>query len=365
MKRSVAIILMLALCVGGFFALPALKQEPPMPDAAMDVLGVPGDTTIATVNGTPISVREYGFWIAYTADTLSYYSGGQALDWEMEEDGFTLRDAIESEAKMGAKLYALVESKVKELGLTLSSEGQMELDALVEQTEQQLGGEEGLMDWLAYNGLSYDEFIRQSAAPFYYDLLSAELADHSPATTAEVEQYISDNDLLRAKHILFMTVDDTNGQPLEEAVIAEKKAKTEETLAALQASTNLEADFDKLMHELSEDAGLQTNPDGYVFTANDMVPEFEKATRELEYGAMSGIVETTYGYHIVLRLDPASEELADAVVNQRVVEETNQMVSDWMDEYEFETTELFENFDSKAYYDALAAIRAQQQTVAP
>jgi hypothetical protein len=53
MKRSVAIILMLALCVGGFFALPALKQEPPMPDAAMDVLGVPGDTTIATVNGTP------------------------------------------------------------------------------------------------------------------------------------------------------------------------------------------------------------------------------------------------------------------------------------------------------------------------
>jgi len=358
MKRSIAIILMLALCVGGFFALPALKQEKPEVDVAMEVLGVPGDTTIATVNGTPISVREYGFWIAFTADTLSYYSGGEELDWAMEEDGFTLREAIENESKMSAKLYTLVESKVKELNLTLSPEAEAECNALIEDTTQQLGGEEGLQEWLAYNGLSYDEFVRQSTVPFYYDLLAEELADHSPATTAEVEQYITDNDLLRAKHILFMTVDDTNGQPLEETVIAEKKAKAEETLAALQASTDLEADFDKLMQERSEDEGLKTEPDGYIFTANDMVPEFEAATRELEYGAMSGIVETSYGYHIILRLDPAGEKVAAAAVNQRVVEETNQMVVDWMEEYELETTELFERFDPEAYYNALCASRA-------
>jgi len=362
MKRSVAIILMVALCVGGFFALPALKQEQPEVDVAMELLGVPGDTTIATVNGTPISIREYGFWIAFTADTLKRYSNGEELDWAMEEDGFTLRQAIENEAQMGAKLYALVESKVKELGLSLSAEAQTELDALIEDTREQLGGEEGLMKWLAYNGLSYDEFVRQSAAPLYYDALAAGLADHSPATTAEVEQYITDNDLLRAKHILFMTVDDTTGAALDEATIAEKKAKAEETLAALQASTNLETDFDKLMHELSEDAGLQTNPDGYIFSANVMVPEFESGTRALEYGQMSGIVETSYGYHIILRLDPANEQLAAAVVEQRVINQTNQMVSDWMNEYELETTEIFDSFDPEAYYNALVATRAEQET---
>ena len=358
MKRSIAIILMLALCVGGFFALPALKQEQPEVDVAMQLLGVPGDTTIATVNGAPISVREYGFWVAFTADTLSYYSNGQALDWEMEEDGFTLREAIENEAEMGSKLYALVESKVKELDLTLSDGAQAELDALVEQTKQQLGGEEGLMEWLAYNGLSYDEFLRQTTVPFYYDVIAEALGDRSPATTAEVEQYISDNDLLRAKHILFMTINPETGEALDEATLAEKKALAESILAQLQASTDLEADFDKLMIEHSEDEGLALKPDGYTFSADEMVEEFEATTRELNYGEMSGIVETSYGYHIILRLDPASEKIAAAVVEQRVTEQINQMVGEWMEEYELETTELFDRFDSKAYYDALVESRA-------
>ena len=73
---------------------------------------------------------------------------------------------------------------------------------------------------------------------------------------------------------------------------------------------------------------------------------------------MSGIVETTYGYHIILRLDPASEKIAATIVDQRVTGQTNQMVSDWMEEHDLETTELFDRFDSKIYYEALCASRA-------
>lgn len=362
MKRTVAIILMAVLCVGGFFGLSALKQEEPVVDVAMQAMGIPGDSPIATVNGVPISVREYGFWVAFTADTLSYYSGGQALDWEMEEDGFTLRDAIESEAMMSAKLYALVESKMQELGLSLSTEALSQRDALIEQTRQQMGGQEGLMDWLEYNGLSYEEFVRQSTVPFCYDAISAALGDTTPPTTAELEQYITDNDIMRTKHILFMTIDPKTYQPLEESVVAEKKALAETVLAQLQASTDLEADFDKLMHEHSEDGGLAANPDGYTFTGSDnFVTAFKDGTRALEYGQISGIVESEWGYHILLRLDPASEELAAAVVESRIVDQTNQLVSDWMAETEVEKTEVYDSFDPKVYYDALVALRAEQE----
>ena len=51
-------------------------------------------------------------------------------------------------------------------------------------------------------------------------------------------------------------------------------------------------------------------PEGYTYTPGTMVPEFEDAAAALEDYAISDIVETSYGYHIIMRL-PLS---ADAVV---------------------------------------------------
>ena len=65
---------------------------------------------------------------------------------------------------------------------------------------------------------------------------------------------------------------------------------------------------------------------GYVFTAGEMVAEFEEGTRALEFGAVSGIVESSYGYHIIMRveLDPKAtmdinSETGEAVTMQYFV----------------------------------------------
>jgi hypothetical protein len=60
--------------------------------------------------------------------------------------------------------------------------------------------------------------------------------------------------------------------------------------------------FREMMNEHSEDLGLRNFPDGYVFREGDMVEEFFEATIGLEIGEISGIVETMYGYHIIMRL---------------------------------------------------------------
>lgn len=62
------------------------------------------------------------------------------------------------------------------------------------------------------------------------------------------------------------------------------------------------------MNEYSEDGGLATNPDGYIFDSSDsLVGGFREATLALAVGEISDVVETDYGYHIMLRLpiDPA------------------------------------------------------------
>ncbi len=60
-------------------------------------------------------------------------------------------------------------------------------------------------------------------------------------------------------------------------------------------------DFDALVKEFGTDPGMNSNPDGYVFTTGEMVEEFEKASFDLKVGEISPPVKTSYGYHVIKR----------------------------------------------------------------
>ena len=152
-------------------------------------------------------------------------------------------------------------------------------------------------------------------------------------------------------------MDQTTQEALPQEEIDQKRATAEDLLAQLQAITDpaeLETKFDELMNQYSEDTGLEANPDGYVFTSGQMVEPFEEGTRALDYGQISGIVESDYGFHIILRLDPAEVELirSDWALNQ-----LSQQSTQWVEEAEIVTTETYDTLNVGDFYEKLTTYR--------
>lgn len=319
-------------------------------DLCLATADIPGDFELFTVNGAPVTARAYLYWMTYNIYYLSTVYG-ITLDWEPTEDGFSLSDYLKEDTRNAAAYYSLIVSKAKELGLDLTEEQVSELENNLALTIM-MTGEEEFEDGLRKAGLDYDTLYAMNAAPYYYEQLLNGLYADRP-TAEEMDTYIEENDILYAKHILLATVDLDTREPLDEDTIAQKKATAERLLAQLQSSTDLAADFDALMNEYSEDPGLASNPDGYTFTANQMVSEFETATRELEFGQISGLVESsTTGYHIILRLDPA--DLEDLQEECRANLLDTQMET-WLNEAEIVLTDEYDALDPHMFYEKYIA----------
>lgn len=319
-------------------------------DICLATTGIPGDFALATVNGAPVTAYSYLYWLTYTIAYMesAMASYGLNMDWNADP---TLTDMLKEDALAAAVRYSLIESKAKALGYDMTDEQRTALENALAETAQYAGGEDIFLDELRKSGMDYDTFYRLNATSYYYAQLEAGLFP-DPATDAEIDTYIEENDVLRAKHILLMTVDSSTREPLDDETIAQKKAAAETVLAQLRASSDPAAEFDALMTQYSEDPGLAYYPDGYVFTAGEMVAEFENATRALEYGQVSDIVESaSTGYHIILRLDPDTEDLRSEYEGQRM---SNQIMA-WSDEAEIVLSEEYNALNVPLFYETFLA----------
>ena len=336
--------------------------------------GLDPDETVMTVNGEEISAALYLYWLAYDCmywDSVSRYMNGTELDFNADSGyGVPYKDYLKDEAVQMLLSYVVLFQHAEEEGCRELTEEQKNAWNSQVEAYKTTNGEAEYQYLVAQSGTQEELFADIQTCSNIYDNLCVAL--NGEPSEAEMEMYIKQKDLLRAKHILIGTAKDgengtimrnsdgtvingADGKPYQGGAAkynAEALAKANDLYNQLQSADDPFAVFDELMLLHSEDPGSQSNPQGYDFSAGQMVEEFEQTTRDLEYGEISKPVESSFGYHIILRLKPE--------VREEYLDETmNLYLDNWMYKAEVEYTDAFEQLDVEAIYKEYVAYQEE------
>lgn len=345
-------------------------------DPYLATSGVAGDEVVATINGCDITADWLLYWLAFATDSAVQYSsmlGSGDIQWDADVDGTTLEESILNSALKTAALYALLPKFAQEEGLTVSAEVGEYVTSTIDGIREQAGSQQLLDHMLWRSALTEPLYLALFEANDYNTQLQerwyGEGSEGDP-TEQQLEDFAT-NELgiaYRIKHILLKTVDtnkpitDDSGaytgeyESLDADTVAEKKALAEDIALQLQAASDKETLFDQLMEEYSEDtdsSGTVLNPDGYEAQLGQMVESFEQASLALEPGQVSDVVESPYGYHIILRLPLQPENYRSSYVSAQM----QQRQEGWLEEYPIETTDAFDRIDPSVYYERLSSLR--------
>ena len=353
-------------------------------DIYLETAGISGDTPVAKLGEWDITADSVLYWLNYNVE-YAMQMGLTDIPWDSEmSEGKTIEQGMLESALELAASYQVTYEQARKEGVGLPENAWPELDAYMSELDAALGTPEAVEHYFWMSMTTRDLFERLYLSSNYDVKLQEKYFgpdSGSYPTDAEVLSYAQDDlQIYRAKHILLLTRDMTKPitneegvptgeyEPLDDAAIAEKKALADRLLAQLRASDDPVTLFDELMNQYSEDTGLAANPDGYTTQKGQMVAEFEDTALALKDGEISGVVESSYGYHIILRLplDPAdyrSDLIAKWMQEQR---------EQWVEEYGLTTTEAYDKIDpsdfrakaeeiQNAAYSEIAAIQAAKE----
>lgn len=338
-------------------------------DPYLATAGVAGDTVVAQAGGVDITAAQWLQWAASYADQYAQYFGSD-LPWDQDDGSGTMEDAIKEAALQMAQLYALLPGEAAREGVAVDDSQLAEDEANLDKMAEDLGGDEMAQHYLWQIPLTRQSYLDMRlsamASGAIQEARYGENGTQRP-TDAQVLAYATDElgIAYRVKHILLTTVDtskpltDEDGkytgeyEPLDEATVAEKRKLAEDILAQLEGSSDPVALFDDLMHQYSEDTGLSSNPDGYDAQEGQMVEPFEKASLALKEGEFSGIVESAFGYHIILRLPIIADNYRDDYVTYLMTQDNEKL----LDSDPAATNEVYDSMDLKAFYENLTALR--------
>lgn len=343
------------------------------------------DDTVMTVNGTAVSYDEYMFWLSQAVSELtSIYSSysGTTVDWDgkflFDTETTNIDWCLKRASQSIIRLHAM-ESKASEMGIELTDDEKQAISDEVDQIKEAYvtGDDEEAELKAVFENYSYtqESYETQRGLNYIYNNLFTELYGEQGEKLSEdiALEYAAENNYITSAHILFRTSEDvtdsegnTTEEELSDSEKAEKKAKAEELAAELQAISDTSERwerFKELMDEYSEDTGKESFPDGYCFTTGTMVDEYDSTSRELEEYQVSDVVESSFGYHVIIRLPTKGSDLVSTYNSNyqsitvpltylAAPEEYDAQIAEWAEDAKVKYTKLYDSIDFSSFISA-------------
>lgn len=300
----------------------------------------PEEGLVVVVNGTPFYQPEFEVAKQALLDQYSQLYGQFGMDIQdmlVGGRGRLFELNVEVEAVERLVMRALTEDEIARRDISVASE---DVDALFEQQYQQFLESNGiteaqLIQYFQSQTVSFDDW-KQAARQNVADIMLMQALQRDIAGPVE----LTDDDL-RAYFLENRSAYETEERVRASHILVETREEAQQILDDLAAG----ADFATLASEKSIDTGSAANGgDLGWFTRGQMVPEFEEAAFALEVGQLSDIVETDYGYHIILvtgheaAVQPEYEDVAAQVRQDLEGEIIQQRANDWYDEAHAQAT---------------------------
>ena len=327
-------------------------------DPWLATAGLTGDSVVARIGETEVTAAELLYWLNRNTEVYLAQLGGQVsvLPWDADAGGGTLGDQMKEGALEAAIYYRGLNLLAEREGLTPDSGVAISVDQMYGDMAAQMKSEETVEHMLWAEMLSRELLIYLNESGDLRDQLRERYFGEDSGgypTDAEVQAWLDEQGIYRAKHILLATIDLDTREPLDEAAVAQKKAKADDILAQLRGAEDPITLFDQLMNEHSEDTGLAANPEGYTTEKGMMVAPFEEAALALKNGEISDVVESDFGYHIILRLPMDPDDFRS--------EYTASLLEAKMDQAEaslgLEKTAAFDKLNVGDFWDKLQSLQ--------
>lgn len=368
-------------------------------DVCEEILGLPAETVIGTVDGEDLTMLDLAYWLTYDTNILAYYYYGSldSISWDDEySDDMTMADYVKEDALTIAVNYKLIDLKCQELGLELTEDQEEYVDELMDDYVVSFGEalwdeavEDGTIDEDDYDDDEKDAWIQEAGeadlineAAIYvttvdylrymneiYQMYSnledyyfGEGGEYEP-TEEDLEQYIEDEGYVASQSILFMTLEDEDGESVDFSDMdddqkAELKAEAQAALDDILSSDDPDTTFGEYQEERSDDTGATTAGATYTFQDGDMIDEYYDAVVALEEGEMCAeLVESEdYGYFIIKRCAVEADDVPTLYADYGytieylyINDSFGTMLNTWNSEAEVETNDLYDDIDLESF----------------
>ena len=322
MKKSLAVIFLVALCL-----VPGCKKK--------DVAGAPAAAPATAPAATPAAAGAPGAPSAPAAkpvpaqlpDVVARVNGEDVLKTEVEMAVRTLEQRAQGPvpAEQRDGVYRQVLDRIIGFHLLSQEARNRKVVAAPWDVDQQLGelkkqfpSEDAFSKMLQARGVTCEKLRKETEDTLAVNkMLQTEVEPQVKVEDADLKTFFDQNkgrfhqaESVHASHIL-IRAEETADAPTK----AKAKAQADSILKQLKGG----AKFADLAKKVSQDPGSAPNGgDLGFFGKGQMVPAFDTAAFALKPGQMSGVVESPFGYHIILTHEakPARDVPYDEVKGQ-------------------------------------------------